>query len=183
MLRYSFNFNGINPNVLLTLVGIVFMRRAQVKPFSKRDKFRSQIEYRSHQILNNIAMEFSPLLVVGAYCVGSSIMITGIFCLIRYHSIIDPLFILVLIVLVVIVIVMALILVIKVIRVREESEEICLAFQNLPAQSKADFRFWKSCRPVSMKVGSFGTVESHEFIITLLQSVVLDTTINLLLNF
>jgi len=157
--------------------------RTQAVPFSKRNKFRSQIEYRSHQILNKLAQAVSIELVAGAYIVGSGILITSIYSLIRYHSVLGPMFIIVLVVLALMVTVIIVVLVTRAIYIREESEKVYMAFQGIHTNSKIDALFWKSCRPVKIKVGSVGSIETHEFLIIMFESVVLNAIVNLLLNF
>jgi len=152
-------------------------------PFSMRRKFQIQLEYRSHQILNKLAQDVSTAIVAGGYLIGSGILITSSYCLIRYHSVIDPLFLLVLIVLALLVTLVIVLLVIRAINIREQSEQVYLGFQDLVPCSKSDSKFWKSCRPIKMKVGFVGSIESHEYLIILFEAVVIRTTINLLLNF
>jgi len=95
----------------------------------------------------------------------------------------DSLFLLVLGVVLVLDTAILVLLVTRAITIRVQSEKVYLAFQELVTCTKVDSRFWKSCRPVFMKVGSVGSIETYEFLIVLFEGVVLQITINLLLNF
>jgi len=161
----------------------MFSRNQAMIPCSRRYKLRSQIEYRSHQLLNKFAQNLSAELVAGGYYVGSGILITTSYCLIRYSSVFDAFFLLVMVVILIYSTAIVMLLLTRAINIREQSEEVCKAFLDIIPLSKADYLFWKSCHPVKLKVGSVGSIETHEFLIILFESVVLQTTINLLLNF
>ena len=143
-----------------------------------------QVEYRSFQVVNILAQTLSVKLVAGGLWFGSAMVITAIYCLIRCHKSMDPVFAFFLALLVVIVLETIIVLVTKAIDIRINSEKVLLSFQNgtNPNLDKLDFLFWKSCRPLKMKVGSVGWIETHDFLVITLETIV-KSTINLLLNF
>jgi len=150
---------------------------------SKRELEQIRIEYRSHQLLNIFAQDISANAVAALYFLVSFVATCALYCSIGYHSVIEPFLLLSLAFLLVLLFVLGTFLVNKAIDIYFESEKIYLDFLATPGLSAADFRFWKSCRPVKVKVGAVGSVETHDFLAILLESVILKSTIDLLLNF
>jgi len=49
-------------------------------------------------------------------------------------------------------------------------------------QNQANPRFWKSCLPLKIKVGQFGIIETHEFLLIFFGNIILNNTVTLLIS-
>jgi len=117
------------------------------------------------------------------YFLVCTAMISATYCSIRYHSVMDPLFVLTVVLGAFFIVVMLGFLITKAINMRLESEKACERFQEMHRSSIAETLFWKSCRPVKIKFGVVGSIETYDFLKITFESVILKVTIDLLLNF
>jgi len=114
---------------------------------------------------------------------GSLLLITGMYCLIRSRGVLDPTFLVCAPIFLFIVAVLIQVLTSKAIEFSSISSKIIVLFRNSQSQeSRVDYLFWKSCRPLRIKVASIGYIETYAFLLLLFESI-LKTTIDLILNF
>jgi len=144
----------------------------------------NQIQYRSLQLFNKYAVSLSTNLAAGGYILGSTNLIMAIYCLIRRHTGMDSAFLLLGAALVVVATQqITVILITRAIDLRFMSAKIRMSFMSTECRySGADYRVWKSCSPFSIKVGSFASITTYNFLLIMFQNI-LNMTINLLLNF
>jgi len=133
--------------------------------------------------LNKYVQVISNKLVAGGCSLGSAILVTSIYCLIRCQKTLDTVFAVFVALLVLLVVGIIILLVSKAIEIRFISENVRLKFQYIHYSTNMEqFRFWKSCYPLNIQVGSVGSIETHDFLIIFLETI-LKSTVNLLLNF
>jgi len=71
----------------------------------------------------------------------------------------------------------------KAISIKTLSEASLTAFQKFDfKQNQANALFWKSCLPLKIKVGVFGSIETHEFLLIVFGDVILNNTVTLLIS-
>jgi len=132
--------------------------------------------------MNQFAVQIFSHMVAAAYLMGASVLISCSYCLIRFAATLNPFVLLWMLVVILFTAVSTVLLVTKAIRIRILSEASYTSFQKLDFSNLINDRFWKSCRPLKIRVGSFGSIETHEYILILFGDVVLKTMVTLLLS-
>jgi hypothetical protein len=162
---------------------IILTRASAVSPVT--DKMQQhQTEYIALYLINAFAKDISSELVGAGYCMGSAIIITSIYTIIRLHNVLNPVLLLIAILFVILASGIVILLVGKAIHMHDISRYVLEAFRSIEARRHigADYKFWKSCRPFRMKVGSVGTIETHDFLLIMFDNI-LATCVILLVNF
>jgi len=115
---------------------------------------------------------------------GSALALTTLlFSVIRFHGLFGPFIIGWMLVEIFLLIFNLIFLISKAIKIRSTSEFSYRSFQRFETSpQKDDSVFWKSCQPLKMQVGSFGHIESHDFLIILFKDVIQNFLIDLLLK-
>jgi len=71
----------------------------------------------------------------------------------------------------------------KAIAVRYLSEASFTSFQRFDLNSNpVQIRFWNSCRPLELKIGQFGAINSHKILLIIFGDVILSNLLTLLLT-
>jgi len=144
----------------------------------------NRTEYRAHQLLMIQATDLGKPVINMFYGVYVGIIITAAYSLLRFHATLDPFLLLIFLLIGSVMAANLIVLLFKCVQVYSKSQDISSCFKALkPRQLGDNYRFWKSCRPLAFSLGPFGTVETNEFLLILLESVILQSVINLLLNF
>ena len=134
--------------------------------------------------MSEYAFDTLKEILEGSYFLGAVLIITISFCLIKFHSELNSLALFCMLFLVVFTVFLASVLISKAVDLREESEAAYKTFQRFDiGRSKMDVLRWKSCRPIKAKMGTFGNIETHDFLLIYFGPVVLDTLLTLLLTF
>ena len=126
---------------------------------------------------------FKEILEV-SYFMAAALIITLMFCLIEFHSDLNIIAFFGLLFIVFFAIINTVILISKAVHLRGESQASYNTFQRFDiGRSKMDVRNWNSSRPITVKIGTFGYIKSHGFLLIFFGPVVLDTLLTLLLTF
>ena len=129
---------------------------------------------------------FSTLkeLLAGSYFLGAGLLVTLIFCLIKFHSELDTMAMISMLLMVACTVFICTVFMSKGVDLRVASEAAYNTYQRFDfRRSKLDARNWKSCRPIKVKMGTFGYIETHDFLLIFFGPVVFDTLLTLLLTF
>jgi len=133
--------------------------------------------------MNQLANQIFSSVVVIAVLQGSCCEITISFCLVKFMTILPFLVLLWMIVCLIGITGVIIFLVKKSINIRVFSEILLTSFQKFDfKQNPASTRFWKSCLPLNMKVGPFGSIETHEFLLILFGDMIINNTLTLLIS-
>jgi len=147
------------------------------------DKEQIKYSYRGHEVMNQFANKMFGVVVAVAYILAACVVITCLFCLIRFTSSLPILFLLWILAAFVVVSGILVLLITKAVQIRVLSKSSFTSFQRFDLNQNRETRlFWKSCRPLRINVGSFGSIESHEFLLILFGDIVLNNTVTLLLS-
>ena len=151
---------------------------------SRRTKDQSRCLYRSHQLIGELVFDLAKDLVECGYMMVVLLIVTLLFCLIKFHSVLHPLVLFCMLFFVATVIILLKVLLSMAVHLREFSEGFYTSFERFDlTHSRADIRFWKSCRPIKLKMGNFGYVETKNFLLILFGPVILDSLCSLVLTF
>jgi len=114
---------------------------------------------------------------------GACCEITVSFCLVKFMTTLPFLVLLWIIAGLIGVTGVIIFLVKKGINIRKISEASLTSFQKFDIkQNQGNIRFWKSCLPLKIKVGPFGFIETHEFLLILFGDVIINNTVTLLIS-
>ena len=120
----------------------------------------------------------------GSYFLGAILLITLMFGLIKFHAELDTLALIVMFFVLGFATFIAIVLFSKAVELRVESQAAYNTFQIFDLRpSRMDVRNWKSCRPIKVKMGTFGYIETKDFLLIFFGPVVLDTLLSSLLTF
>jgi len=133
--------------------------------------------------MNQLANQMFSTAVAITILEGICVIITFSFCLVRFMTTLPSLVLLCIIIGFTVVTGSTIFLVKKAINIRILSEAALVSFQKIDfKQNQANARFWKSCLPLKMKVGPFGSMETHEFLLILFGNIILNNTVTLLIS-
>ena len=140
--------------------------------------------YRSHQVFSKFANQAFKYIVMFAYIVGSFILISLGFLLIRFGHSMPFIFSMFDLILFQFLVVFIVCLVNLARRFPTLSTEWYFSYlEHNFYETKLDRLFWNSCQPIVIQVGDFCTISTGEFILKMMGNVVLDNMVTLLLTF
>ena len=150
----------------------------------RKIKEHSRFLCRSHQVMGAFITDLGEEIFEFAYIVAVGLIVTLLFCLIKFHSDLHPLVLFCMLFIVLVVIFILINILSMAIQLKESSEDFYTSFERFDlTHSRADARFWKYCRPIRLKLGSFGYVETKYFLLILFGPVILDSLCSLVLTF
>jgi len=147
------------------------------------DKERIRDSYRGHQVMNIFANQLFSTYVAFSICIGACVVITCSFCLIRFTSTLPTFFILWVFNVAVGLTGILVYNITNAIYIRLLSQMALNSFQIVDLnRSREQYRFWKSCRPLEIRIGPLGSIETHEFLLILFADIILNNIVALLLS-
>jgi len=133
--------------------------------------------------MNKFANQMFSGVVAIAYFQGACVLITVSFSLLRFMKTLPSFVLLCMIIAFVGITGTIIFLVKKAISIKTLSEASLTAFQKFDFKlNQANALFWKTCLPLKIKVGTFGSIETEEFLLIFFGNIILDNTVTLLIS-
>jgi len=109
----------------------IVLSRATATSSPKRKMLQYQTEYKALHLINALAKDTSTELVGAGYCMGSALIITSIYTMIRLHKMLGPTILSVVILMLIATSGIVILLVGKAIQMHDISKNVLEAFRNI----------------------------------------------------